>query len=257
MKKHTDKKNILRILIGIGTVAVLAFLTWQLFGDMLPDIIRLIKNGDQAAIAAYIEKQGAWRGLLSIFLLSIIQVISVVIPGIIIQFTGGMIFPWWEAFIAAYSGFVLANVLVFSFAKAFRHQVHADQKKAGWIISTVNKYDPAFVFALACLVPGIPNGVIPYFAAAAKLSVREYAASVAISSWIQILSNCLAGHFLIRKQFVFTVLSFVAQIAIIFIAGANRKKILEKFGRPDPKAKLQKEQQAEESASQKKQPTAE
>lgn len=240
MKKQVDKKNIFQIAIAVGAVIVLAFLTWQLFGDMLPDIIRLVKNGDQDAIAKYIEQQGAWRGLLSIFLLSIIQVISVVIPGIIIQFTAGMIYPWWEAFLAAYSGFVLANVLVFAFAKAFRHQVHADQKKAGWIISTVNKYDPAFVFALACLVPGIPNGVIPYFAAAAKLTVGEYAASVAISSWIQILSNCVAGHFLIRRQFVFTILSFVAQIAIIFIAGVNRKKILEKFGRPDPKAQVEK-----------------
>lgn len=250
MKKQADKKNILQILIGVAAVAVLAFLTWQLFGDMLPDIIRLIKDGNQEAIADYIQKQGAWRGLLSIFLLSIIQVISVVIPGIIIQFTGGMIYPWWEAFLAAYSGFVLANVLVFAFAKAFRHQVHADQKKAGWIISTVNKYDPAFVFALACLVPGIPNGVIPYFAAAAKLTVGEYAASVAISSWIQILSNCLAGHFLIRRQIVFTVLSFVAQIAIIFIAGINRKKILERFGRPDPKAKLQQEKEKQQAANQ-------
>lgn len=246
MKKQVDSKNIIRILISVGIVAALAFLTWQLFGDMLPDIIRLIRHGDQKAIAAYMEEQGEWRGLLSIFLLSIIQVISVVIPGIIIQFTGGMIFPWWQAFLAAYSGFVLANVLVFAFAKAFRHQVHADQKKSGWIISTVNKYDPAFVFALACLVPGIPNGVIPYFAAAAKLTVSEYAASVAISSWIQILSNCLAGHFMIRKQFAFTVLSFAAQIAIIFIAGINRKKILEKFGRPDPKAQMKKQQDPEQ-----------
>lgn len=241
MKDHHSLKEILRVLIMVAAACLLAFFAWKLFGGTIPDLIRLLKEGDEDAIAAYISEQGAWRGLISVFLLSVLQVISVVIPGILIQFTAGMIFPWWQAFLAAYSGFVLANTLIFMLAKAFRHQIKADQRKSGWIISTVNRYDPAFVFALACLVPGIPNGVIPYFAAAARLRVREYAASVAISSWIQILSNCVAGHFLIRGQIFYTVLSFVVQISVIILAGLNRKKILERFGRPDPKAQYLKE----------------
>lgn len=240
----TKGSGALRIVLLVAIVAILVLVTWKLFGSMLPQLLKLIRKGDEKEIARFLDEQGRWKGLLSVFLLSVIQVISVVIPGIIIQFTAGMIFPWWEAFLMAYLGFVFANTMVFIFARIFRHSVKADQKKAGWIISTVNKYDPAFVFALACLVPGIPNGVIPYFAAAAKLSVKEYAASVALSSWVQILSNTVAGHFMIRGKIVYTILSFVAQIAIILLCGINRKRILEKFGRIDPKAAEKKENSA-------------
>ena len=242
--------NAARILLSVGIVAILVFATWELFGPQLPELIRMIREDREDEIADYLSSQGQWRGLLSMFFLSIIQVISVVIPGIIIQFVGGMLYSWWKAFIMCYLGFVFANVLVFTFARTFRRTVKADKKKTGWIISTVNKYDPAFVFALACLVPGIPNGIIPYFAAAAKLRTREYAASVAMSSWIQILSNCVAGHFLMQGQVGFMVLSFVAQIAIIIFCGINRKKILDRFGRPDPKAQMEAEKAEKEKDSQ-------
>lgn len=239
--KHIHLSKTARVLIYIAVVVILALATWQLFGPQLPELIKMIREDREEEIADYLSAQGEWRGLLSMFFLSIIQVISVVIPGIIIQFVGGMLYAWWKAFLMCYLGFVFANVLVFMFARTFRQTVKADKKKTGWIISTVNKYDPAFVFALACLVPGIPNGVIPYFAAAAKMRTREYAASVALSSWIQILSNCIAGHFLMQGQVGYMVLSFVAQIAIIIFCGMNRKKILDKFGRLDPKTQTKSE----------------
>lgn len=225
-----------RILASIATVALLVWITWKLFGPQLPELIRLIREDKEDEIADFLAGQGQWRGLLSLFFLSMIQVVSVVIPGIIIQFVGGMLYSWWKAFIMCYLGFVFANVLVFRFARTFRQTVKADKKKTGWLMSTVNKYDPAFVFALACLVPGIPNGIIPYFAAASKLRTSEYAASVALSSWVQILSNCIAGHFLMQGQIGFMILSFALQIALIIACGLNRKRILDRFGRPDPKA---------------------
>ncbi|MEE0955331.1 MAG: VTT domain-containing protein [Eubacterium sp.] len=236
MKKIHENKW-LQVVIIVLVFAVLLWATIKLFGNQLPQLLRLLKNGDEDGIAAYLNQEGAWKGMLSMLFLSMIQVFSIVIPGIIIQFTGGMIFPWWIAFIMCYTGFVVANTMVFVFARTFRKSVGAvtkrTKKKDSWIISTVNKYDPLFVFALAYLVPGIPNGIVPYFAASAKMSAREFFASVSVSSWIQILSNCVAGHFLIRGNIVMTIVSFAAQAALIILAGMNRKNILEKLGRTD------------------------
>lgn len=231
MKKIRENK-VLQIIVIIAAFAILILATYKLFGNQLPQILHYLKEGDEDAIAAYLNKEGAWKGMVSMLFLSMIQVFSIVIPGIIIQFTGGMIYPWWIAFIMCYVGFVVANTFVFKFARTFRTTV-SSKKKDGWIISTVNKYDPLFVFALAYLVPGIPNGIVPYFAASAKMSTKEFIASVSVSSWIQILSNCLAGHFLIRGNIVMTVVSFVAQAVLILLAGKNRKNILEKLGRTD------------------------
>lgn len=232
MKEEIRNNKWVKIGIVAGLVIILVLVTVKLFGPMLPQILEYMRANDEPAMAQYLEEQGEWKGLVSIFLLSIIQVISVVFPGIIIQFTSGMIYSWWKAFIFSYTGFVTGNALVFIFARTFRQGMNLNKKKSGWIISTVNKYNPAFVFSLACLVPGIPNGSIPYAAAASAVSTREYVAAVAISSWIQILSNCIAGHFLMRKQPVFMIISFAAQIAIILLVGFNRKKILTRFGQP-------------------------
>ena len=232
MREEVRKNKWVRIGIVAGIVVMLVLFTVQLFGPMLPKIIHYMRANDEEAMAVYLEEQGAWRGLISLFLLSIIQVISVVFPGIIIQFTGGMIYAWWKSFLFCYTGFVTGNALVFIFARIFRQGMKLNQKKSGWIISTVNKYNPAFVFSLACLVPGIPNGSIPYAAAASAISTREFVIAVAITSWIQILSNCIAGHFLMRRQPHFMVLSFAVQIAVILIVGFNRKKILTRFGQP-------------------------
>ncbi|MEE3420745.1 MAG: VTT domain-containing protein [Lachnospiraceae bacterium] len=232
MKEKIKNSKWFRIAVVVVVVAFLVWLTVELFGPMLPEIIKYMKADDEAAMAAYLKEQGEWRGLISIFLLSIIQVISVVFPGIVIQFTSGMIYSWWKAFIFSYAGFVMGNALVFIFARTFRQGMKLNKKKSGWIISTINKYNPAFVFSLACLVPGVPNGSIPYAAAASAVTGREYVIGVAVSSWIQILSNCIAGHFLMKKQPLFMVISFAAQIAIILIIGFNRKRILTRFGQP-------------------------
>ena len=79
--------NAARILFSAGIVAILVFATWELFGPQLPELIRMLRDDQEEEIVDYLSSQGQWRGLLSMFFLSIIQVISVVIPGIIIHIT--------------------------------------------------------------------------------------------------------------------------------------------------------------------------
>ncbi len=232
-------------LVVIAAFAVFIWMIYIAFGNAaksFPMLVKLLQKGDEKEIAAYLSKQGRWRGYLTIILFSIIQVISIVFPGMAIQVAAGLIYKWWVAFILCYVGFVAGNCMVFVFARRIGSRLSEKtavsrkfsgwfQKKAesSWIMSKINSANPEFVFGMACLIPGIPNGIIPYIASSTTISAVGFGAAVAASSWIQIVLNCLAGSFLIRGKYGFVVLSFAAQIALILFMLWKRDWFLSKM----------------------------
>ena len=82
------------------------------------------------------------------------------------------------------------------------------------------------VAGLACMVPGVPNGIIPYVAEQAHITGRNYTKAVAATAWLQILTHCLCGHFLIREKYLTAVLIYGTQIAVIAVIAWKRDVIL-------------------------------
>lgn len=236
MKKSDKKKQIGLLLLLIGVFALTIFLIVHFFGDTFATLWKLLKDNDQAELEAYLNSQNEVSGLISIFILTILQVVSIFFPGMIIQVAAGVIYGWAKAFFACYLGFITGNVLVFYFARRFSNVMSAVlnmEKKSSWITDKINSTKPGFVFALACMIPGIPNGFIPYFASQTDIRTYQYTECVAVSSWIQILSNCVIGHFLIRGEYVYMIASLAIQIAIILIAIWKRDWFLGKGKRED------------------------
>lgn len=223
MKKNSEKaKKIGLLLAAVAILILIVFLIVHFFGDSFATLWQLLKDGNQEEMQEYLNSQDEFSGLISVFILTVLQVISIFFPGMIIQVAAGVIYGWWKAFIACYLGFVTGNVLVFYFARRFSSVISSimnlEKKKQSWITEKINSTKPGFVFALACMIPGIPNGFIPYFASRTDIRMYQYAESVAVSSWIQILSNCIIGHFLIRGEYFYMIMSIVLQIAIILLA---------------------------------------
>jgi len=238
MGKMNKKKlsKIWPVIAIIGVMVLTIWLIYHFFGDFFATLFTILRNGDQAELTAYLNSQNEASGLLSIFLLTILQVVSIFFPGMVIHIVAGVIYGWWKAFLACYAGFVAGNVLVFIFARKFGSALQSAfnvEKRAGLITSKINSTKPAFIFALACMIPGIPNGFIPYFAARTDIRAGQYAMAVAVSSWIQILCNCFAGHFLIRGEYFYMVMAIILQIVIILIAIWKRDWFLGK-GRRNP-----------------------
>ena len=82
------------------------------------------------------------------------------------------------------------------------------------------------VARLACIVPGVPNGIIPYVAEQAHITGRNYTKAVAATAWLQILTHCLCGHFLIREKYLTAVLIYGTQIAVLAVIAWKRDVIL-------------------------------
>lgn len=76
------------------------------------------------------------------------------------------------------------------------------------------------------MAPGVPNGIIPYVAEQAHITGRNYTKAVAATAWLQILTHCLCGHFLIREKYLTAVLIYGTQIAVIAVIAWKRDVIL-------------------------------
>ena len=223
----TEKK---RKLVGICAVLLLllliVFIFYMTFNRLFPGLWPLLKAGDEQGIAAYLEFEGEWMGLVLAVLLSALQVISVVLPGLPIHLAVGMIYGWVKASI------VLGNALVFYAARKLGRRLSSfipGLTRDNWLTRKINSTHPAFVVAIACMVPALPNGVIPYIAARADITGRGYVAAVASTAWLQCVTNCLCGYFIILGQFAMAILVFVVQLMIIGLISWKREALLGKL----------------------------
>jgi uncharacterized membrane protein YdjX (TVP38/TMEM64 family) len=217
------------VLAVIAVIGLTAYLIYAFFGDFFSTLFQLLEHGNQAEIAAYLNSQSTAGGYAALFFISILQVVSIVIPGLVIQITGALIYGWWRSFLICWIGFTAGNALVFFIARLFGKSIQIamdNEKKTTWLEKMIKKGNPILVFAVACMIPGIPNGIIPYVAARCDITLKDFTAAVLCSSWIQILLNCVAGHFLIRGQWTFLVLAIALQVVLILVVIRNRDKIV-------------------------------
>ncbi len=225
----SNRKSLIRIALLAGMLLLAGFLIWSAFGDMFPTLARLLRRGDEAAIEAYIQEEGFWKGAVTVVLLSALQVFSIVFPGLAIQIAAGVIFGGVRAFFMCYTGFVLGNLLVFVIARRMGTHIQGlvtINRKDSWIRDKMRSAHPAFVVAICDLLPGLPNGIVPYMAAQSRIRLRDFLLAVAGVSWIQIMLNCAAGGFLQEGEFFFMALTIVIQVVIFVLVILKRKWII-------------------------------
>ena len=207
-------------LVPILAVIVVAVLIWIAFGNKIPGLIPLLKEGDGQKIADYLSQETGIKGIIAVILLQMIQVASIVMPGMAIQVASGLIYGWLEGFLMCYFGFVLSNLCVFLFARRMGSDRIKDvsmSPTSQWLMERLNGTKPQFMVVIANMVPAIPNGVIPFIAAKTSITAKEYVKAVAMGSWLQILTSCMAGQFIIQGQWLFTGLAIAFQCVIIAV----------------------------------------
>ncbi len=225
--RKINRKTLYLILIAL--IVLTGVICWFMFKDVLVEMIALIRSGDEQQLSAFLAGQSLFNGLAALFLVSILQVVSIVLPGPVFQVAGAVIFGWWRSFLVCWTGFVCGNGLVFFLARFFGRSLTEAlglEQKNGWLLNKMNSADPRFVTALACMIPGIPNGIIPYVAQRCDMRLYSFVFAIAASSWINILLNCIAGHFLARGEYMFTFIAFGLQLVILAVVAMNKEKIL-------------------------------
>ena len=232
IRENSFRYKLKKKLVPVLVVIVVAVLVWFAFGDKIPGLIPLLKEGDSQKIADYLSQETGVKGVIAFILLQAVQIASIVMPGMAIQVAAGIIYGWLEGFLMCYIGFVLSNLAVFLLARRMgsdRIRNVSMGKTSQWLMEKLRGTRPKFMVVIANMVPLIPNGIIPYLAAKTDITAADYVKAVAMGSWLQILLSCLAGQFIINGQWLYTVLTVIFQFIVVVIILWKREWFLSRI----------------------------
>ena len=230
LKERKDYGTIIVAVFGTLMFLLCFLYAVSIYGSQIRELFEVLGRHDEEEFEAYVRAGGLLKGMIVISAAVFIQVISIVIPGMVIQVAAGVVYGWWEAFLICYLSFVAANVLVFLAVRHFsRSAMLRNFTISPRLMNRLNDGDPVFTIAVCYLVPGVPNGIVPHVAGHSRLTLKQFIIAVSSTVWIQILINCSIGYFLIRGQFIYMFLSIAAQFLLIYIVNTNKENVMELY----------------------------
>ncbi len=202
---HPRSTKFLRIAAVAATLILICLIVVIALDAILPGFFDVLEHGEQDEIVTYIRSFGSTRGILLAFLLQFVQILSIFFPGGPIQIAIGIVFGTFVGFFICHIGYVSANALVFWSARSLGNRL--DQLFAGsshtkrlHFISEAKH--PGFVVALACLLPFLPNGLVPYIAARTKIKFWRFLLSVYLGSIPTLFLLCAIGNKLLMGDYL-------------------------------------------------------
>ncbi len=230
LRSMAEKMNIRVLLVRIGIIslgiAALAALVYLAFLKAAPGLWELLKSGDEYAIAAYLGSQNSVSGMLCTALLAFLQPVSIVLPGAPIQIAAGVVYGTLKGFLICHSAYVFSNLVVFYLARVLRQRMEKYLTRyASKIGFLENARYPVYMTAMACLMPLMPNGIIPYAAARTKMRFYQFFLAVALGGFFPIMIMCAIGKRILHGEFLYAALLFAGSFAVVMILTWLREPI--------------------------------
>ena len=223
------KKTAIRIAVMAALVLVMMLIIALVLRRLLPDLIPLLRAGDEGEIESYIRSFGSVRGGVITMFLSFIQVISIVFPGTPIWVAAGVVFGWWKGFLLCQAAFSASNVAVFVLSRKLHGKLDeifvGGESEGKFRFMTDSDY-PEYMVFLADMVPLVPNGAVPYIAARTDITTGRFAAAMTLGSVPQILAYCAVGNRILQGDWLFAGILFGGLLAVIIALYVFRERII-------------------------------
>ena len=222
------RQTLLHTGVALAALSVLLGLIYLAFGHAAPELLPLLRSGDEEQIAQYLGRSGSTAGILSTALLSFIQPVSIVLPGAPIHIAAGVVYGTLQGFIICHLSYVFANVVIFYCARTLRRQLRRIRllKSYGAKLDFLKREQyPAFMTAMACLVPVVPNGIIPYAAARTRMRLQEFTLAVYLGSFLPILIMCAIGKRILHGDYLVAGGLFGGSLLVVLVLTRLRKPI--------------------------------
>lgn len=224
-------KAILKLVIILLLLAAVAALIYFAFINTMPDLVRVIGNGNEADIEEYLRRSDSRTGLLCTAILQVIQVISIVFPSAAIQIAAGVVYGTLKAFLVCHIASTVTHALVFFCARSFGTQLDKifakEKKKESKLEFLLKSEHPAYMTAVAFLVPILPNGIIPYAAAKTGMKFTEFIIAVYAGSFLPTLIICAAGSFFIAGSWYLSLVMLATLLAVAVLMWHFRDLVLD------------------------------
>ena len=233
MKPLFQSKAVNLIVSILLMVLILVAITVMVI-DLLPllkDVVAHIT--DEQVVTRDIYNYG-WKGIFILAMLQAVQVITTVFPAQAVQILAGLTYGLFKGMLISVVGLVIGNALVFilirRFGKAFmmfRFVQNRKPKPKKWDLSfLLESRNAAKIAFVLYLIPGLPNGILPYIFAKSKMSLFQFLLIIVLAAVPSILFFSLIGERLSsgHQKTAFIVLGVMLMITVLVIV--FRKKIL-------------------------------
>ena len=225
------KPVIYRVLIILGAVLVVAGLIYIAFIKMLPDLLPVLRRGNEAEIEAYLRKHTSIGGMISTAVLQFIQVVSIVLPGAPIQIAAGIVYGSLRGFLICFFSYMAANAAVFYAARRLDNRLDKffplERGKLMDRVRFLKDSDmPIYMTSMACMIPLVANGIVPYAAASTKMTMKQFLLGVALGCWMQILVMCAIGGRILSGDYLIAILFFVISLVIVLLMMRFRTQVM-------------------------------
>ncbi|MDR0288379.1 MAG: VTT domain-containing protein, partial [Clostridiales bacterium] len=182
----------------------------------------------------YINSNGL-RGVPILLGLQALQTIAIIIPAAAIQLLTGLCYGVWWGMLINVAGCVLGNIIVFIalrqlksllapfFTRASKHKSFLTPQK----LSHMKK--PEMTVFLLFLIPGIPNGIVPYVFAQTKVPLSKYIVAVVAGSIPSMFLYSFIGDRLSKGNYSLSIALAVVVIVVVVAVILFRKKIMVKI----------------------------
>lgn len=218
---NRDVLHKLRYVFRIVFIILLVALVIYAILDFVPNVLDLLKDGDEAKLQAYLEDAGR-AGIFVLVALQVLQTITIVFPGIPIYMCSGIVYGKLKGTLICYLTYVISNCIIFVLSR--RMGEAADElfpnKKERAIVEMIERTKhPNVLVGVLCVLPVIPNGIIPHIAAKSRLDFKGFLTSVAIGCAPGVFLFVFCGNLLLAGHYeviiVLLVLAVVSGISFV------------------------------------------
>ena len=229
-----NKNRLIRIFATAIILILAAGLVYFAFLEAMPELIPLLQNGSVEEIEQYLRSSDRLSGLVYTALLQAVQVFSVILPGAPIQVAAGIVYGTWRSFFVCHLSSVAANAIIFVTARHYgakMDKLRPIERKGSKLDFLLKSNTPAYMTVVACLVPILPNGFIPYVAAKTKIKTIHYILAVYCGSFFPVLVLCAAGNKILKGGYLMSAILLIALIVVVILLAKFRNPILKAIGK--------------------------
>lgn len=222
--RSTALAVVMLIVVFSAMIVVLSFV----LSRVAPDVMRLLENGDQAEIEAYVRGVGN-EGLIVVFVLQYLQALSVVLPAMPVQITAGVVFGTLRGTIVCHLAFLLGNLTAFWVARTVLGKAVRTLLSGSKLSFIEHSPHPGLMVVIASMVPVVPNGIIPYGAAAAGVSAKTFAKGIAVGSLPSILIFCAVGSNILSGEYLLAAVLCTLETVLVVVMMLRQEQVMELY----------------------------
>lgn len=233
MSKHTTKSAAVALALVILLLTAAIALVAELLRVYFPGVLEAFLNGNQDALQMCLDRENHLYSAGLIWLLSFVQVLSIVIPAMPVQLVAGMAFGPWAGFALNFSASVAAHMTAFAIARktsGLLRCIAQEHTKVGKILRSLSvTHDRTYYTVMALLVPGLPNGAVPYAAANSEIKAHMFLTALLIALPVPAWMTCAAGSLALSEDWIYSLIMMAVLFGFVLFLFLFRDRIPKKL----------------------------